>query len=131
MDYLDQLEAESIYIIREVYAQFRNPTVLYSVGKDSSAVLHLIRKAFYPAKFPFKLLHVDAGYKFPEMYEFRDNFCKEIGAELVVYRNEEAISKNTNPFDLGTSACCGFLKTGALLSALKKYEVDAAIGSLS
>jgi sulfate adenylyltransferase subunit 2 len=128
LTHLQQLEAESIYILREVAAQFEKPVVLYSVGKDSSVLLRLAQKAFYPGPIPFPLLHVDTGFKFKEMYEFRDAFVKSIGAKLIVYRNEEAISQNANPFDLGTQRCCGFLKTQALLDALRINEFDAAIG---
>lgn len=128
MFYLDELEAESIYILREVAAQFQRPVFLYSVGKDSSVLLHLIRKAFYPAKIPFPLLHVDTGYKFPEMYDFRDRTAAQFGATLIVHRNEEAIKAGTNPYDLGTAACCGLLKTKSLLDALKEGNFDAAIG---
>lgn len=125
---LDQLEAESIYIFREVAAQFERPVMLYSVGKDSSVLLRLAQKAFAPGKIPFPLMHVDTGYKFAEMYEFRDRTVNEIGAKLFVYRNEEAISQNANPYDLGTSKCCGYLKTKALLDALATGPYDAAIG---
>lgn len=128
MSLLDELEAESIYILREAFAQFQRPTILYSVGKDSSVVLHLARKAFFPKPLPFPLLHVDTGFDFPEMYEFRDWFVDKIGAKLLVFRNEEAISKNANPFDLGTFNCCDLLRTKALVQALKHFEVDAAIG---
>lgn len=128
MNYLHELEAESIYILREVAAQFERPVLLYSVGKDSSVLLHLIRKAFYPGKFPFPLLHVDTGYKFSEMYSFRDQMAKSLGANLIVHRNEAAIADNANPFDLGTSRCCGLLKTQALLDGLQKGNYDAAIG---
>lgn len=127
-EYLRQLEAESIFILREVAAQFERPALLYSVGKDSSTLLRLCQKAFAPAPIPFPLIHVDTGYKFPEMYSFRDTAAAKAGAQLIVYRNEEAISDKANPYDLGTQACCGFLKTKALLDALKKYKVDAAIG---
>jgi len=125
---LEALEAESIQIIREVVAEFRNPVMLYSVGKDSSVMLHLARKAFYPAKPPFPLLHVDTGYKFPEMYEFRDWFANEVGMELIVWRNEEAIAEGMNPQDFGIARCCGALKTQALLDALEHYGFDAAFG---
>jgi sulfate adenylyltransferase subunit 2 len=128
LNHLRQLEAESIYIMREVAAQFERPVLLYSVGKDSSCLVRLAQKAFYPGKIPFPFLHIDTGYKFKEMYEFRDRFTKEIGVTLHVYRNEEAISKGANPYDLGTQACCGFLKTKALLDGLKSHNFDAAIG---
>jgi len=125
---LKALEAESIHIIREVVAEFRNPVMLYSVGKDSSVLVHLARKAFYPAPLPFPLLHVDTGYKFREMYEFRDSFCKEIGADLIVRRNEAAIAKGMNPKDFGVARCCGALKTQGLLDALEEGGYDAAFG---
>ena len=125
---LQILEAESIHIIREVTAEFENPVMLYSVGKDSSVMLRLAQKAFHPGKIPFPLLHVDTGYKFPEMYEFRDKLCKEIGADLVVYKNQEAIDANANPWDWGTVKCCGALKTRALLDALEQGGYDAAFG---
>ena len=128
LNHLRQLEAESIHIIREVASEFKNPVMLYSVGKDSSVMLHLARKAFFPAKIPFPMQHVDTGYKFPEMYEFRDNFCKEIGVELRVHRNEEAIVNDMNPFKYGTDKCCAALKTGGLLQALEKGGYDAAFG---
>lgn len=128
MSYLEQLEAESISILREVAAQFERPVMLYSVGKDSSVLLRLAQKAFWPQPIPFPLLHVDTGYKFPEMYSFRDSFTKEIGAKLIVHRNEEAIAAGANPYDLGTARCCGLLKTQALLDALRAGEYDAAIG---
>jgi len=125
---LDLLEAESIHILREVAAQFANPVILYSVGKDSSALVHLVRKAFYPGPIPFPLLHIDTGYKFPEMYEFRDAFVKEVGAKLIIHRNESAITEGANPHELGTSRCCGLLKTKALLDGLEQGAFDAAIG---
>ncbi|MBT3475494.1 sulfate adenylyltransferase subunit 2 [bacterium] len=126
--YLKELESEAIFILREVVAEFKNPVMLYSVGKDSSVMLHLARKAFFPSKIPFPLLHVDTGYKFREMYEFRDSFTKEIGANLIVYRNEEAIQKGFHPSKNGIAKCCGALKTQALLDALSKYNFNAAIG---
>lgn len=125
---LQALEAESIHIIREVVGTFRNPVMLYSIGKDSSVMLHLARKAFYPAPLPFPLLHVDTGYKFPEMYDFRDWFAKEIGAELIVHRNEEAIARGMNPQEYGVARCCGALKTQGLLDALEEGGYDAAFG---
>ena len=128
ISHLQQLEAESIHIMREVAAEFERPVMMYSVGKDSSVMLRLAQKAFYPQKIPFPLLHVDTGYKFKDMYTFRDKMVKELNADLVVYRNEEAISDGANPFDLGTQRCCGLLKTQALLDALKAGDYDAAIG---
>jgi sulfate adenylyltransferase subunit 2 len=126
--HLHALEAESIYILREVVAQFRNPVLLYSIGKDSSVLVHLARKAFHPGPIPFPLLHIDTGYKFKEMIEFRDDFTKAIGARLLVHRNEAAIAEGAHPLKLGVARCCGKLKTGALLEALEKYAFDAAIG---
>src|SRR5438552_12134939 len=126
--HLQALESESIYIFRETVAQFRNPVLLYSIGKDSSVLVHLARKAFYPGPLPFPLLHVDTGYKFPEMIKFRDEFTKFIGARLIVHRNEDAIAAGAHPLKLGVARCCGQLKTAALLHALDKYQFDAAIG---
>jgi sulfate adenylyltransferase subunit 2 len=128
LSHLKQLEAESIHIIREVVAESKNPVMLYSVGKDSSTMLRLAQKAFYPGKFPFPLLHVDTGYKFPGMYSFRDQFCQQIGARLIVERNEEWIAKQCHPIKLGTDVCCAHLKTQGLLDALKKHNFDAAFG---
>ncbi len=125
---LKQLEAESIHIIREVVAEFKNPVMLYSVGKDSSVMLHLARKAFFPAPIPFPLMHIDTGYKFPEMYQFRDEFVASLGAKLIIHRNEDAIASGMNPFKYGTDKCCGALKTGALLAGLAKHKFDAAFG---
>ena len=125
---LKALEAESIHIIREVAAEFERPVMLYSVGKDSSVMVRLAQKAFYPGKIPFPLLHVDTGLKFPEMYEFRDRFCKEIGADLRVYRYEQAIAEGVDPWKLGTVKCCSLLKTQALLNALAEGPYDAAFG---
>jgi sulfate adenylyltransferase subunit 2 len=126
--HLQALESESIYILREVVAQFQNPVLLYSIGKDSSVLVHLARKAFHPGPIPFPLLHIDTGYKFKEMIEFRDQFTKAIGARLIVHRNEEAIADGAHPLKLGVARCCGKLKTGALLEALEKYGFDSAIG---
>lgn len=128
LTHLQQLESESIHIIREVAAEFANPVMLYSIGKDSSVMVRLAQKAFYPAPIPFPLLHVDTNFKFHDMYAFRDKFCKDIGAELRIYRNEEAIEAGTNPFALGTQKCCALLKTKALVDALRIGKYDAAFG---
>jgi len=128
LTHLQQLESESIHIIREVAAEFANPVMLYSIGKDSSVMVRLAQKAFYPAPIPFPLLHVDTNFKFHDMYAFRDKFCKDIGAGLRIYRNEEAIAAGTNPFSLGTQKCCALLKTKALVDALRLGKYDAAFG---
>jgi sulfate adenylyltransferase subunit 2 len=122
------LEAESIHILREVAAEFQRPVMLYSIGKDSSVMLRLAQKAFYPGKIPFPLLHVDTTYKFREMIEFRDRFCASIGARLIVHTNTQAVAAGANPFRLGTQKCCGLLKTRALLDALAEGGFDAAFG---
>lgn len=128
LNHLRQLEAESIYILRETAAQSERPVLLYSVGKDSSVLVHLAKKAFLPADLPFPLLHVDTGFKFEEMYSFRGEFVTKMNANLIVHRNEDAIRDNANPFDLGTQRCCSLLKTKALLDALAAGGFDAAIG---
>lgn len=125
---LKLLEAESIHIIREVAASFERPVMLYSVGKDSSAMIRLAQKAFAPGKIPFPLLHVDTTMKFKAMYDFRDRYTKEIGADLRVYSYEKALTEGANPWALGTVKCCALLKTQALLNALKEGEYDAAFG---
>jgi sulfate adenylyltransferase subunit 2 len=128
LSHLKILESESIHIMREVAAEFERPVMLYSVGKDSSVMVRLAQKAFYPGKIPFPLLHVDTSFKFKEMYDFRDNYAKEIGAELIVYRNERAIEDKVDPFRLGTQKCCASLKTQALVDSLKELNFDAAFG---
>lgn len=125
---LSVLEAESIHILREVASECERPVMMYSVGKDSSAMVRLAQKAFHPGKIPFPLLHIDTAYKFPEMYEFRDRFCSEIGVDLRVHRNEEALAADANPWDLGTVKCCALLKTQGLLGGLRQGEFDAVIG---
>ncbi len=125
---LAALEAESIHVLREVAAQFEKPVILYSVGKDSSVVLRLAQKAFFPGRIPFTALHVDTGYKFAEMYVFRDRMCAELGLELKVHRNQAALDGGMNPHDHGTVKCCAALKTQALLDALAAGGHDAAIG---
>jgi sulfate adenylyltransferase subunit 2 len=126
--HLRALESESIYIMREVAAEFERPVMLYSIGKDSSVMVRLAQKAFHPAPIPFPLLHIDTTYKFREMVEFRDRFCAEIGARLIVHTNREAIGEGASPFKLGTQKCCGLLKTRALLDALTEGGFDAAFG---
>ena len=128
LDHLRLLESESIHIIREAVAEFTRPVMLYSIGKDSSVMLRLAQKAFFPAKIPFPLLHIDTGYKFPEMIEFRDAYASQIGAELLVHKNQEALDAGANPFSLGTQKCCGLLKTKSLLDALSEGGFDAAFG---
>jgi sulfate adenylyltransferase subunit 2 len=128
LGHLATLEAESIYILREAAAEFSRPVMLYSIGKDSSVMLRLAQKAFYPGKIPFPLLHIDTSYKFPEMIEFRDSYTREIGAELIVHQNREALEQGANPFALGTQRCCGLLKTKALLDALSEGGFNAAFG---
>ncbi len=128
LNHLQALEAESLYILREAVAEFARPVMLYSIGKDSSVMLRLAQKAFYPGRIPFPLLHVDTSYKFREMITFRDSYAREIGAELIVHRNEEAIAAGASPWKLGTQNCCGALKTRSLLDALAEGGFDAAFG---
>ena len=109
LDHLRALEAESIHIFREVVAEFERPVMLYSIGKDSSVLLRLAQKAFYPGPIPFPLLHVDTTYKFREMIQFRDEMARSVGARLIVHTNEEAIADGTQPFKVGTQRCCGLL----------------------
>ncbi|WP_434052734.1 sulfate adenylyltransferase subunit CysD [Roseibium sp.] len=125
---LKRLEAESIHIIREVAAEFSNPVMLYSIGKDSGVMLHLAMKAFYPSKPPFPLLHVDTTWKFRDMIRFRDETAKRLGLDLLVYTNPEGVQKNINPFDNGSSVHTHIMKTEALKQALDKYGFDAAFG---
>jgi sulfate adenylyltransferase subunit 2 len=126
--HLRQLEAESIHIIREVAAEFENPVMLYSIGKDSSVMLHLARKAFFPGKIPFPLLHVDTTWKFREMIEFRDRMAREYGFELLVHTNEEGARQGINPFTHGSALYTDVMKTEGLKQALNKYRFDAAYG---
>lgn len=128
LTHLRALEAESIFIMREVVAEFQRPVMLYSIGKDSSVMVRLAQKAFYPGKIPFPLLHIDTTYKFREMIEFRDRFTAEIGARLIVHINQKAIDEGADPFKLGTQKCCGLLKTRSLLDALAEGRYDAAFG---
>lgn len=126
--HLKRLEAESIFILREAAAEFARPVMLYSIGKDSSVMLRLAQKAFYPGKIPFPLLHIDTSYKFPEMIEFRDSYVRQIGAQLIVHSHRKALADGANPYALGTQKCCGLLKTRALLDALAEGGFDAALG---
>ncbi|WP_163835197.1 sulfate adenylyltransferase subunit CysD [Spartinivicinus ruber] len=126
--HLSQLEAESIHIIREVAAEFDNPVMLYSIGKDSAVMLHLAMKAFYPGKPPFPLLHVDTTWKFKEMIQFRDQRVKELGLELLVHTNPEGLAQNISPFVHGSAKHTDIMKTQALKQALDKYGFDAAFG---
>ncbi|GED23447.1 sulfate adenylyltransferase subunit CysD [Halomonas halmophila] len=126
--HLKQLEAESIHIIREVAAEFRNPVMLYSIGKDSSVMLHLARKAFYPGPPPFPLMHVNTTWKFKEMIKFRDEMAEAAGMELIEHINQEGVEANINPFDHGSSKYTDVMKTQSLKMALDKYQFDAAFG---
>ncbi len=127
LSHLDELEAEAIYIMREVVAECEKPVMLYSIGKDSSVMLHLAMKAFYPEKPPFPFLHVDTTWKFKEMIEFRDTMAKKLGIEMLVYTNQEGVAQGINPFDHG-SAYTDIMKTQALKQALAKYGFTAAFG---
>jgi sulfate adenylyltransferase subunit 2 len=126
--HLQQLEAESIHIFREVVAECQHPVMLYSIGKDSSVLLRLAQKAFYPGPIPFPLLHVDTTYKFREMIDFRDRYTAELGVKLIVHTNQAALDEGSNPFNWNTQRCCGALKTTALLDGLRAGGFDAAIG---
>ncbi|HLD21879.1 MAG TPA: sulfate adenylyltransferase subunit CysD [Patescibacteria group bacterium] len=128
LNYLEQLEAESIYIFREAVAELKNPVMLYSIGKDSSVLLHLAQKAFYPAKIPFPLLHIDTGYKFREMIEFRDYYIAKIGAQLIVHKNSEPEAVAMTPEEAHTDRYIFYKKTRPLLEAIKKYKFDGAFG---
>ena len=128
LTHLKQLEAESIHIIREVAAEFDNPVMLYSIGKDSAVMLHLAMKAFYPGKPPFPLMHVDTGWKFKEMITFRDELVAKLGLELIVHQNQEGIDQGIGPFTHGSATHTDVMKTQGLKQALNKYGFDAAFG---
>ena len=128
LTHLKQLEAESMHIIREVAAEFDNPVMLYSVGKDSAVLLHLARKAFAPGKIPFPLMHVDTDWKFKEMIAFRDQMAKEYGFELLVHKNPEGMAMGIGPFTHGSAKHTDIMKTQGLKQALDKYGFDAAFG---
>ena len=126
--HLDYLEAESIHIIREAVSESDNPVLLYSIGKDSSVLLHLVRKAFYPAKPPFPLLHVDTTWKFREMIAFRDAHVKELGLELIVHVNRDGLARGIDPIASGSGLHTDVMKTQALRQALDRHRFDAALG---
>jgi sulfate adenylyltransferase subunit 2 len=128
LTHLQQLEAESIHIIREVAAEFQKPVMLYSIGKDSSVMVRLARKAFHPGKLPFPLLHIDTTWKFKEMILFRDWFVRENGLDLIVHTNPQGLRENINPFEHGSKKYTDVMKTQALLQALEKGGYDAAFG---
>ncbi len=128
MSHLEHLEAESIHMIREVMSVASNPVMLYSVGKDSSVMLHLARKAFHPSVPPFPLLHVDTRWKFQDMYQFRDTIAETTGMELLVHINPEGVAQNVNPFDHGSAVHTDIMKTQSLKMALDKYQFDVAFG---
>jgi len=128
LNHLKQLEAESIHIIREVAAEFERPVMMYSIGKDSSVMLHLAIKAFHPGKLPFPLLHVDTTWKFRDMIRFRDETAKRLGLELIVHVNQEGVKAGINPFDHGSKKYTDIMKTESLKQALGKYQFDAAFG---
>ncbi|MDD5228013.1 MAG: sulfate adenylyltransferase subunit CysD [Methylococcales bacterium] len=128
LTHLKQLEAESIHIIREVAAEFEKPVMLYSIGKDSAVMLHLTMKAFYPARPPFPMMHVDTTWKFQEMIEFRDEMVKKLGLDLIVHTNQDGVDMNINPFVHGSKKHTDVMKTDGLKQALNKYQFDAAFG---
>src|SRR3954464_3907149 len=128
LTHLQRLEAESIHIFREVVAECENPVMLYSIGKDSAVMLRLAQKAFYPSKPPFPLLHVDTTWKFKAMYEMRERMAKELGFDLLVHKNPDAVARNINPFDHGSALHTDIWKTEGLKQALDKYGFDAAFG---
>ncbi|MDP2747046.1 sulfate adenylyltransferase subunit CysD [Pseudomonas sp.] len=128
LTHLKQLEAESIHIIREVAAEFDNPVMLYSIGKDSAVMLHLARKAFFPGKLPFPVMHVDTRWKFQEMYSFREKMVKEYGLDLITHINPDGVAQDMNPFTYGSAKHTDVMKTEGLKQALDKYGFDAAFG---
>ena len=128
LSHIDKLESESIHIIREVASEFDNPVMLYSIGKDSSVMLHLAQKAFYPSKIPFKLMHIDTTWKFKEMINFRDEIAKKYNLDLLVHINQEGVANNINPISSGSKIHTDVMKTQSLIQALDKYKFDAAFG---
>ena len=128
LSHIDKLESESIHIIREVASEFVNPVMLYSIGKDSSVMLHLAQKAFYPSKIPFKLMHIDTTWKFKEMINFRDEISKKYNLDLLIHINQEGVRNNINPISSGSKIHTDVMKTQSLIQALDKYKFDAAFG---
>ena len=128
LSHIEKLESESIHIIREVVAEFENPVMLYSIGKDSSVMLHLAQKAFYPSKIPFKLMHIDTTWKFKEMINFRDEIAKKYNLELLIHINQEGVRNNINPISSGSKIHTDVMKTQSLIQSLDKYKFDAAFG---
>ena len=128
MSHLDALEAEAIHIMREVVAEAENPVMLYSIGKDSSVMLHIARKAFHPGKIPFPIMHIDTMWKFSEMIDFRDNIAKELDLDMIVHINPEGKKMGMNPFEYGSSKHTDLMKTESLKQALDKYQFDVAFG---
>ena len=128
LSHLDKLESESIHIIREVASEFDNPVMLYSIGKDSSVMLHLAQKAFYPNKIPFKLMHIDTTWKFKEMINFRDEIAKKYNLDLLIHINQEGVRNNINPISSGSKIHTDVMKTQSLIQSLDKYKFDAAFG---
>ena len=128
LSHIDKLESESIHIIREVASEFDNPVMLYSIGKDSSVMLHLAQKAFYPSKIPFKLMHIDTTWKFKEMINFRDETAKKYNLDLLVHINQEGVRNNINPISSGSKIHTDVMKTQSLIQSLDKYKFDAAFG---
>ena len=128
LSHIDKLESESIHIIREVASEFDNPVMLYSIGKDSSVMLHLAQKAFYPSKIPFKLMHIDTTWKFKEMINFRDEIAKKYNLDLLIHINQEGVKNNINPISSGSKIHTDVMKTQSLIQALDKYKFDAAFG---
>jgi sulfate adenylyltransferase subunit 2 len=128
LNYLDELESEAIFVLREVWAQFQNPVILFSGGKDSIVVTHLARKAFYPSKVPFALMHVDTGHNFPETIQFRDDLIKELGVNLIVGSVQESIDNGRVAEERGKNATRNALQTTTLLDAIEAHKVDCAIG---
>ena len=128
LSHIDKLESESIHIIREVASEFDNPVMLYSIGKDSSVMLHLAQKAFYPSKIPFKLMHIDTTWKFKEMINFRDEIAKKYNLDLLIHINQEGVRNNINPISSGSKIHTDIMKTQSLIQSLDKYKFDAAFG---